>query len=172
MQSGIKGVSKDRSIPSGIRDGVTQSFSFWPILSRHIMRHRQATKLPDCPELTTFVSACFLPIRWQHWKAQPCLCLQSRDNILHLDCFAFLPEQTRVCLSDFLNQGVWPSPLKNGVTWEKHLSSSPDIHSALSAQVRAVCYIFAGSPVAQDQDTKISPINRMEEASVFWARGR
>lgn len=43
--------------------------------------------LPDCPYLTTFVSACFLPIRWQHWKAQPCLCLQSHDNILSLDCF-------------------------------------------------------------------------------------
>lgn len=79
---------KNRSISSGTRDRVTWRFSFYPILSRQIMRHRYATTLPDCSPLTTFVSACFLPIRWQHWKAQPCLCLQSHDNILSLDCFA------------------------------------------------------------------------------------
>lgn len=47
--------------------------------------------------------------------------------------------------------------MKFGVTWEKQLSLSPDIHSALSAQVQVVYYNFAASPVALDQGTKKSP---------------
>lgn len=59
--------------------------------------------------------------------------------------------------------------MKFEVTWEKQLSLSPDIHSALSAQVQVDCYNFAASPVALDQGTKKSPTTECvtEEASVF-----
>lgn len=59
--------------------------------------------------------------------------------------------------------------MKFGITWEMRLSLSPDIHSALSAQVQVVCYNFAASPVALDQGTKKSPTTEgvTEEALVF-----
>lgn len=72
-------------------------------------------------------------------------------------------------LSYFLKEGVQSSPVKFGVTWEKRLSLSPDIHSALSAQVQVVGYNFAASSVALDEGTKKSPTTECvtEEASVF-----
>lgn len=104
-------------------------------------------------------------------------CLHSHDNTISLHFFAVLflgtVNWSEPLLSYVVNQKVWSSPLKSEVTWEKHLSWSPGIHSALSARAPVICYIFAGFLAAQDQGTKTSPISRAgtQETSVFWACG-
>lgn len=85
MQSGLKWVLKHRRIPSGIRDGVTWKFPFYPILSRQITRHRYATMLPDSQHLCLPV---FSPSDGSIERRSPAHVCKSHDNILSLGCVA------------------------------------------------------------------------------------